>query len=264
MTQDCIQPNSPQLWKYPRLLASSLYPGLSLDEITAKVIEFAQTYDDTSCFIRFIPDLMQTVLIEAESKPLKPWDKRHNICGLAFEANGAASNWFCVHDTHSNEALLIWLIHLCYYDPTDDSQYGGGFAVACAGIARYCLSSKRPEIKKVLHKAIEDILVAYPLADEYPEVMLANIAICISLDVQDNGFGIMRKRIQSNKVPDYMRKNLQGRKVTDYLKSVFEMELDLYGSWWNSMNWKERMDISVKDIVRDKLQLIVDFLDEKI
>lgn len=182
MKAKIILPNSAVLWKYPKLLASLLYGQCNIEEITTRVVEFAQTYDDTAYFVTRIKKIIPYVLSQQESKPI---DRKLsiNLGGLAFETQGAAIEWYLREGKDADEALLIWLVHLCHCDPEDSKQYTAGLDVAFQEIGGYALRNRGHKALPLLQAATYDFILAYSW-EEFLMAAFSHISTSVAMGLQ--------------------------------------------------------------------------------
>ena len=145
------------LKEHPKKLARLLYPACSEDGLVAEMSSFAQTYDDTACFLKRIPTIVHAIFGQEETGGLSRRQKRW-LEGLAFETLGANTDWYLRTGSFSDAAVLIWLCRLC----CSDQEYWAGVDSSFFGLTGYLLAKpRRPRVAEVVRDALRDVVVQY-------------------------------------------------------------------------------------------------------
>ena len=97
---------SPLLLKYPKLLAAILYGNSSPEFVIPKIINFAETYDDTADQISDIKKIVHHILTKDNWQWLNKSIYK-SFSGISFETGGANTNWYELYKKDSPEALFL-------------------------------------------------------------------------------------------------------------------------------------------------------------
>ena len=80
MKQDFPKANSPDLWKYPKLISQFIYPDLSIKEIVDKCVKYAELDWEYAEYIPLLECIIPQVLSEQISAP----PVRRHIKGMGY------------------------------------------------------------------------------------------------------------------------------------------------------------------------------------
>jgi hypothetical protein len=153
--------NSPGLWKYPKRFADLLFPGLPIEQVSDRLVAFAETYDDTAVSIPLIRWLVPRILTE-EQKPLTMPEARSELASLAFEAHGAAASHLVWERELDLAAVFIWITFLSYCDFDNPAEGDMPFRSSCAGLREFCMRSTNKWILDELRVASYDFALVFP------------------------------------------------------------------------------------------------------
>jgi len=169
-----------------------LYGNTSPEFVLPKIIQFAETYDDTEDQIPEIRDIVKNILTKDDWEWIDE-SIRKSFAGIAFEANGANINWYVSHHEDSQEALFLWISYLsiCYFDP----NLGTDSAFVQSG--EYLLRSKEPKISFLMLSASYDFLMVYPW-HSFSEALFLYLSACIACDIPPSSIQAVKAKLSLN------------------------------------------------------------------
>ena len=247
--------NSPDLWKYPKLLAEIIYPDMTVDEIVEHCVKFAEQEWELEEYIPLIDCVVPQALADEIAVP--PNVEKLGMDYWSFDPLSAILEEV---QNFNDDSLFFCMIEAVYYVPDDSSRMSSYFG-NLRGFVGYSANPESPEVLPLLFEATRDFVLAYGWR-EYLSAAYAHQAICEAMNCWPQ-----TEEFFAVKIRDYISKGVcDDIFLVDFPVFVVSVEARIRKEKSSNDNLKElirqvydwlgQLAQQDKDMSRDTLELI--------